>query len=180
MKNVKSTSTAELTAGQNPEHTVNPLNDISSSDTHSYRMSQLVAIKDIIKNPDTREEGFKFIKAFPDDLDTGCAIYKCYVEAKYWLLKAKANDFKDVEALMRADDALSEAYWISKEEDSTIKSSKIQFTIVYVKYRLALHSQSAKARDYFKQSASYLTNLYLQFKPENKSLNWLANELLTL
>ncbi len=179
MKNVKTTSTAEFNAGQNYEHNINHLNGAQVSDRHLYVMTQLIAIKEIIKNPETRAEGFSFLKSFTEtvEFDTGTEIYRCYVEAKYWLLKAKASNFQDVEALMRADDALTDAYWTSKEEDSTIKSSKIQFTIAYVKYKIAVHSSSAKIREQFKQSATYLTSLYLQFKPENKSLNWLADEL---
>ena len=150
----------------------------SASSKEFQNRQLLTAIKEMIKTPLLRQEGFKqLLKIDADSLFTGNQIYYYYIKGKYYVLTFKDALDKDTELLAYANDCYTDMVTIAYENGYPIKNGKYHFSRAYCKYLIAINHSSEEVKSKLFQKVAQITTRVLCYHPDNTSCKWLQSQL---
>ena len=139
----------------------------------------LTAIKEMIKTPVLRKEGFeKLLEIDSDLLSVENQVYYYYIKGRYHLLEFKnSTDKEDLELLYRADDCYNDMVTIAYQNDMNIPDPKFHFARAYAKYLIALNHSSDEVKKKLIHKAKQIIGRVLCYQPKNPSCLWLQKQL---
>lgn len=138
----------------------------------------LIAIKEMIKTPSLRKEGFEKLQAVDAEiLSVDNQVYYYYIKGKYYVLEFKASKGKDVELLNYANDSYSDMVAIAYDNNFPIKEAKRHFMRAYCKYLIAINQSSAEVKAKLFKKADQIIGRVLCYDADNDSCLWLQSQL---
>lgn len=139
----------------------------------------LTAIKNKIKNPTLRQEGFtELLEVDSDLLGVENQVYYYYIKGKYYVLEFKATENKDVELLSYGNDCYSDMVTIAYENNFSIENPKRHFSRAHCKYLIAINQPSEQVKEKLFKKATQIIGRVLCYRPDNARCLWLQSELL--
>lgn len=136
----------------------------------------LTAIKEMIKTPSLRQEGFdKLLEIDADLLVVKNRIYYYYIKGKYYVLEFKDSNNKQIELLEFGNDCYTDMVAIAYENNFSIQETKFHFSRAYCKYLIGKHNSSKDIRRKLFRKVEQISERVLSYKSHNSSFLWLTS-----